>query len=704
MLDPQDYVERVYAGVLGKIIGVYLGRPIESWSYQKIQKELGEISYYVHERLGQPLVVSDDDISGTFTFVRAMADYGCQRSITAEQIGRTWLNYIVEKKTILWWGGFGQSTEHTAFLRLKSGIPAPKSGSIATNGKTIAEQIGAQIFIDGWALIAPANPALAVELAGKAASVSHDGEAVHAAQLIAAMESQAFVEPSIDTLIEKALSYIPANCLISRLADDVRAWSSEDGDWHLTRERIEKRYGYEKFSGNCHVVPNHALILLGLLYSEDDFQRALTIVNTSGWDTDCNSGNVGCLMGIKNGLPGLERGPDFRSPVADQLYLPTADGGRCITDAVRETYALCQTAAALGQIEPITIPKHGARFHFDLPGATQGFVLENGSARGGTSLRNMPGHSESGKRSLAWQFNFPTALDRPRTFTPTFLSPLAKDIGQYALTLCPTLFSGQRVTTRWQADATNSTPVELSLFVTFYDGQDNLSDWYGPSIQLAPGESRTADWSIDDLDGAPIARFGFELRSAGPASGTLYLDYVDWKGAPNASFHRPAVGGEMWRHAWVNAFETVGYGPCGGFHLSQGRGTGLFIQGGRDWKDYFVQTTIVPRLAKIFGLAARVQGLTRYYALLFGPGQKLRLVRALDGIAVLAERPFPWIWERPYKLGLEVIDTALVAWVDEQEMFRLNDRDSLLNEGGVAFLCEEGLITSDELVVEPTNR
>jgi hypothetical protein len=26
---PADYVERVYAGVLGKMIGVYLGRPFE---------------------------------------------------------------------------------------------------------------------------------------------------------------------------------------------------------------------------------------------------------------------------------------------------------------------------------------------------------------------------------------------------------------------------------------------------------------------------------------------------------------------------------------------------------------------------------------------------------------------------------------------------------------------------------------------------
>ncbi|MDA0260567.1 MAG: ADP-ribosylglycohydrolase family protein [Actinobacteria bacterium] len=30
------YAEQVYAGVLGKIIGVYLGRPFEGWSNRRI--------------------------------------------------------------------------------------------------------------------------------------------------------------------------------------------------------------------------------------------------------------------------------------------------------------------------------------------------------------------------------------------------------------------------------------------------------------------------------------------------------------------------------------------------------------------------------------------------------------------------------------------------------------------------------------------
>jgi hypothetical protein len=51
------------------------------------------------------------------------------------------------------------------------------------------------------------------------------------------------------------------------------------------------------------MVPNHALIYFGLLYGGDDLQKALMITNTAGWDTDCNSADVGMLrLGIKNGL------------------------------------------------------------------------------------------------------------------------------------------------------------------------------------------------------------------------------------------------------------------------------------------------------------------------------------------------------------------------------------------------------------------
>jgi len=165
---PDDYAERVYAGVIGKCIGVYLGRPFEGWTYERITATMGEVLYYVNDRTDLPLknhtlVVTDDDLSGTFTFLRALPDHGNNLCLTPQQIGQTWLNYIVERRAILWWGGMGNSTEHTAYLRLKSGINAPESGSTALNGRIVAEQIGAQIFVDGWAMVAPGDPELAAQ-------------------------------------------------------------------------------------------------------------------------------------------------------------------------------------------------------------------------------------------------------------------------------------------------------------------------------------------------------------------------------------------------------------------------------------------------------------------------------------------------------------------------------------------------------------
>lgn len=92
---------------------------------------------------------------------------------------------------------FGE-TEHTAYLRLKDGIRAPDSGSAQINGTVVAEQIGAQIFIDGWAMVSPGDADQAARLVTQAARVSHDRAAVDGAVVLAVMEALAFVE-SIST-------------------------------------------------------------------------------------------------------------------------------------------------------------------------------------------------------------------------------------------------------------------------------------------------------------------------------------------------------------------------------------------------------------------------------------------------------------------------------------------------------------------------
>jgi ADP-ribosylglycohydrolase len=689
---PADYPERVYAGVLGKIVGVYLGRPFEGWTHERIVAELGEIDGYVHQRFGQPLVVTDDDISGTFTFLRALPDHDNDSGLTPAQIGETWLNSIIERRTILWWGGLGNSTEHTAYLRLKAGIEAPRSGSIGLNTKVVAEQIGAQIFIDGWAMTCPGDPERAADLARRAASVSHDGEAIHGARVIAAMEAQAFVEPDIDRLIDTGLAVIPKDAVIARMIDDIRAWHAREPDWRATRARIAGRYGYDAYPGNCHIVPNHALILLGLLYGAGDFRESLKIVNTSGWDTDCNSGNLGCLLGIRQGLAAFAGGPDWRGPVADRLYLATAEGGRGITDAVAETVEIVNIGRSLAGLEPLA-PKRGARFHFELPGAVQGFQATGGAA----VVENVTGHSELGERSLAIRYAGTAPV---RVATPTFIPPEAMTMA-YELMACPTLSPGHTVRASIAADDANGSPVSAQLCLRHYDGRDRLVPIYGPDAGIAPGDRCDLTWRIPPLDGQPIAEIGLEIRAEDDSPGTLYLDCLTWDGAPEVTLGRPPDGGTMWRRAWVNGVDQIEWRGPETYRIIQNHGTGLIMQGTQKWIDYRVSAPISVHLARAAGVAARVGGMRRYYALLLGDDGTIRLVKARDGETVLAEAPLAWEPRRPYALSLEVSGDRIRASVDGTALFDVVDSNRPLVAGGVGLIVREGCVSSDAVTVTP---
>ena len=704
---PTDYAERVYAGVLGKVIGVYLGRPFEGWPYEWIRKRLGDIEYYVHDRLDVPLIVTDDDITGTFTFLRALEDHGSGTDLGSREIGETWLNYLIRERTVLWWGGLGNSTEHTAYLRLKSGIEAPESGSMALNGKVVAEQIGAQIFIDGWAMVAPGDPDLAVRLATAAARVSHDGEAVYGARLLAAMESMAFVERDTDTLLDAALGYIPPDSVIARMIGDLRRWHATDSDWRANRERLAERYGYDKYGGNCHMVPNHGLIILALLHGESDFAETLKIVNTCGWDTDCNSGNVGCLLGIKEGLAGIEagldKGLDWRGPVADRVYLPTADGGRAISDCASEALHVVNMGRGLAGEHPLR-PRDGAQFHFCFPGSVQGFQVADGEAEIENAV--LP----SGDRSLRIDASGEARVGSP-VFIPSVETARWFEGRVYPLMASPRIFPGQTVEATLTAGEDGA---RANVYLGYYGEDDETATFDDESIDLTAGESRRVSFTVPPLPG-PVFSAGVRVlvpadavsgpapvdpeASEGPGSRrAVFLESLKWSGAPEYRLERPTHRGTMWRHAWVNGVDLLTKGTEM-FRLVQNAGTGLLMQGTREWRDYSVTAEVTPHLVERAGVAARVQGLTRFYGLLLAPRNRVQLVRMLHAEEVLREAHFEWRFGQTLELTLEVRGDRLVGKVDGAIL--LEATDDALDCGGIGLVVEEGRLGIDRVEVSP---
>ena len=201
-------LEKLYAGLIGMDPAMPRGAPVENpfWTYERLQSYYGDIRGYLRE---QRYYTADDDVNGPLSCGRALADNAMPETLTSEAVGETWLNYTRRGMGMFWWGGEDVSTEHRAYMNLRRGVKAPRSGSIGENGKTAAEQIGGQIFADAWGLICPGDPARASALAAAAASVSHDGSGVDGARFMAACIAAAYTASSLDEVLDTGLRFLP---------------------------------------------------------------------------------------------------------------------------------------------------------------------------------------------------------------------------------------------------------------------------------------------------------------------------------------------------------------------------------------------------------------------------------------------------------------------------------------------------------------
>jgi ADP-ribosylglycohydrolase len=699
------FAEQTYAGVLGKLIGVYLGRAVEGWSYRNIHEKFGEIDYYVNDQVNWPLIVPDDDISGTFLFYRALEDNGFPREIPAKTVGETWLNYIVEDKTVLWWGGLGRSTEHTAYLRLKAGIEAPRSGSSELNSRAMAEAIGAEIFIDTWAMANPGNPERAAAMARAAASVSHDGVAVEAAVLLAAMEAYAFVESDIDTLLDYGCGIIRDDSL-RRVIGQVREQCARATHWREVRRWLGDNHSYSHYPGCCPMVPNHALLLASFILGKNNFQEGLKIAVSSGWDTDCNAGNLGCLNGIRLGVSALEQGPDFRGPVADLMYVVNADGGECLSDAVIETRRVRRAAAALAG-ETYEPPK--ARFAFEYPGAVQGFQpcpLHKGR-QGVTSVGNLNTTPHSGN-GLEMRYEALATGVTGSVSVPTFIDPKPRSVSEtsyFEVIASPSLYATQVV--RAVVETFDAGAPAVRFFIIHYDGSGDLQRLCGERIQLQQGRNNLV-WPVPDTNGLPIYRLGIELIAEHRTSGRIAIRELDWSGAPagfvmGGAFDlspklTPFDTSSYWIKSFVSSARHFAPDIFSTFCLSHPGTNGVVTTGSRDWVDYRVSSRLTLDLHKCTGLVARARGHRRYYAAIVENRRTAKIIRRTDGtVQVLAETPYAYKENATLAFDFSACGDTLTFCIDGREILRASD--SAYAAGGAGFLIEEGTVPAHGFAV-----
>lgn len=677
-----NYEEKVYAGVLGKIIGVFYGRPIEGWPYEKIKDRFDMVDHFVAKDVGVPLHVADDDLSGTFTFFNALEDYPLKK-LGAAEYGNTWLNYLIEEKTVFWWGGLGRSTEHTAYLRLKSGIKAPESGKIKLNGRAAAEQIGAQIFIDAIPLVFAGDVENARKYTRMQAQVSHDGVAVESACFWAGMEAAAFRESNLEALLEENLSYVNSKQL-KEIFYEIIGFCKEKPDFRTARKYLEERWGYDKFPGNCHVIPNTALMLTVFLLGKDSFRDAMQMCVSAGWDTDCNGANIGCLNGIRLGLNAITKEFDFRSPIADRFYNISSNGGECVTDAVQQTKRILRMHNQIYQTAYKCQPQ---RYTFDYKGALQGFEpcpVRKGKVR----LSNQQGKAlevtlqEQGKGFLS----VPVMWQREDIY------------GGYCLLGSPVLYETQKIHVRLK---TIGRQIKFRLYVIYYNFDDEKQVMESEIYEGNPGWKEFV-WQIPPLGGKCIDRMGIEVM--GEAESQVLICSVDFLDAPSdflitGSLRNYDLGrANMQLQVFTSSAKGFSFDARHTFAVSHHEGTGLATIGTKDWKNYQVSCKAVPYLHEEFGLVIRSRGHRKYYALLLKDHSTACLIRQDgDERVILAECSFSYEELKTCALSLRAEGSRICAAING--VMLLSAEDEKYQDGGCGFFICEGTFMADDFHV-----
>ncbi len=705
-----DYIERLYAGWLGKLIGVRLGAPIENFKHDTIKRLCGNVDGYVID-YGEKLFATDDDTNGPTFFIRALEDYRCSYDLTSEEIGRTWLNYPPKENGFYWWGGYGVSTEHTAYLNLRSGVKAPDSGSARRNGKDVAEQIGGQIFIDPWGLVNPGNPDGAANLATKAAGVSHDGDGINGGVFIATAIAAAFTEQSIAEVITCALKYIPKNSEYYRVVTAVLDFYDNDKEksWEKCLKFLHDNFGYDRYPGVCHIIPNSGVIVLSLIYGGGDFSKTMSICANCGWDTDCNAGNVGTIIGVFCGLDAIDY-KKWRKPINDTYLCASVIGSLNIVDVTEFVAKLARFAYTLAKEEPPArykdfVEGNLPKFNFMLPQSTHGFRVRQYGLNNTVRLYNDTSESHSGNASLratAVRMRLSKGNNDLELYYKTNYRPEDLYDGREGPRFSPLIYPSQ---TFEGYVKTNEKDV-IIVARCFCNDMNGTKRYCGQAVTLTENWQKIS-LEIPYLSGSCINEIGVVYGVVYGSSQAIdvYFDDFDITGKAHYTLDFSKEKIQKW------SFENQEIGQMSRLNGNWKLENGVLVArcydfaecytGFAGWKNYHVTAHMAAQQGQDVALNFRVKGAIHSYCVKLAQNNKLQLCKNNMGYTVLAETDFIWSTNTYYEVSVRAIENEFTAYADKKEVLcAVDDNDPYL-KGCIGFSLQNGSVLEvSKLTVE----
>lgn len=310
-LTSPEYLDKVRGCWIGKNAGGTLGTPIEE---ALGREEPFDIWWYPELREGG---LPNDDLEMQLVWLAALEQVG--PSLKARDLARYWLDHI----------GYNFDEYGLSKTNLRLGLAPPVSGAF---NNWFVDCMGCPIRTEIWACVAPGAPRIAARYAYEDAICDHaGGESVYGSLFNVALQSSAFVLGDRRTLIDIALSYIPADSLTARAVHTAVAAFDDGVDWKEARRRVLR-------ATPSHVAQyspiNIGFQVIGLLYGKD-FGDALCITVNCGYDTDSSTGTTGSWWGIIDGADALPA--RWIEPFGEEISTNESWGGvRHMTDGTAD--------------------------------------------------------------------------------------------------------------------------------------------------------------------------------------------------------------------------------------------------------------------------------------------------------------------------------------------------------------------------------
>ena len=315
-----EWLEKLHGGLMGRICGCMLGKPVEGWDRSSIQAS-AEITgnwpltdYWRRLTLdetarldskfrrfwdwnavfkdGMDGMVEDDDINYTTIGFAIVKQYG--GNFTPIDVAAYWCENVPILHTC--------TAERVAYRNFVGNVLPPES---ATKRNPYREWIGAQIRADYFGYANPGNPERAAEWAWRDACISHVKNGIYGEMWVAAMLAAAYVESDWLTIIRAGLAQIPANCRLHHDVEKIIAAHANGVSYETAADNIHAQWDETHHHDWCHTDSNAQVVALGLLYGEDNYEKTISRAVMPGFDTDCNGATVGSLLGVKHGVSAL---------------------------------------------------------------------------------------------------------------------------------------------------------------------------------------------------------------------------------------------------------------------------------------------------------------------------------------------------------------------------------------------------------------